>query len=174
MCGLGVVVGYALVGATWLIMKAEGPLHDRARRIALGLLPILVAFLVIVAIWTPLEHPVIAQRWFGPANLSYLLPILLLTAALTALLWRELARGGERSPFPLAIAIFAVCFLGLGFTLYPYAVPFDLTIWDAAASRASQEFLLVGVAIMLPVVLFYTGYNYWVFRGKVSKATAYQ
>lgn len=82
-------------------------------------------------------------------------------------------RGGERWPFPLAIAIFALSFLNLGLSLYPYVVPFGLTIWDAAASRDSQEFLLVGVAVMLPIVLLYTGYNYWVFRGKVNKTMAY-
>jgi cytochrome d ubiquinol oxidase subunit II len=97
----------------------------------------------------------------------------LVAAALILGLWRGLMRGDERSPFLLTIGVFALSFLGLAISLYPYAVPFSVTIWDAAAPPPSQEFLFVGIAVMLPVVVLYTGYNYWVFRGKLRKTTAY-
>ena len=173
MCGLGLACGYALFGATWLVMKADGPLQARARLIARRLVPVLALFLAAVAIWTPLAHMTIAERWFGQSNLAYLVPLALATAAAIMLLWRALAQGGERSPFALTAAIFGLAFLGLAISLYPYIVPFSMTIWDAAASRPSQMFMLIGIAIMLPVVLFYTGYNYWVFRGKLGKTVDY-
>ena len=173
MCGLGLVAGYALLGATWLVMKTEGPLQSRARRVAIRLVPVLALFVVIVSLWTPLEHPAVAQRWFSMPNLIYLSPVPLMAAALILGLWRGLVRGDDRSPFLLTVGVFVLSFLGLAISLYPYAVPFSVTIWQAAAPSPSQVFLLIGIAVMLPVVVLYTGYNYWVFRGKLRKTTAY-
>ena len=173
MCGFGLAAAYALFGATWLVMKAEGLLQGLARQIALRLVPVLALFLASVAIWTPLAHMAIAERWFmSPALISVVVLGLATIAALIAL-WRALARGDERSPFLLTAAIFGLGFLGLAISLYPYIVPYSMTIWDAAASPLSQMFMLVGIMIMLPVVLIYTGYNYWVFRGKLGKAIDY-
>ncbi len=173
MCGFGLVAGYALLGATWLVMKTEGELQSRARRVALRLVPVLALFIVIVSLWTPLGHPIVAQRWFSMPNLIYLSPVPLVAASLILGLWRRLAHGDDRSPFLLTVGVFGLSFLGLAISLYPYAVPFSVTIWDAAAPSTSQEFLLVGIAIMLPIVVLYTGYNYWVFRGKLRKTSAY-
>ena len=173
MCGFGLVAGYALLGATWLVMKTEGPLQSRARRMAIRLVPVLALFVVLVSLWTPLGHSVVAHRWFSLPNFIYLSPVPLLAASVLLGLWRGLARGDERSPFLLTIGVFALSFLGLAISLYPYAVPYSVTIWEAVAPAPSLEFLLVGIAAMLPIVVVYTGYNYWVFRGKVRKTTAY-
>jgi len=173
MCGLGLVAGYALYGATWLIMKTEGPVQARARRNALYLLPVFIAFLVLVSIWTPFMHPMVAARWFTLPNLAYLAPVPLLTATALLQLWRGLVTGAERTPFLSMIAIFSLSFVGLGTSLYPHIVPYSMTIWQAAAAPRSQMFLLAGIAVMLPIVLAYTGYNYWVFRGKLGKSVAY-
>ena len=173
MCGLGLVAGYALYGATWLIMKTEGPVQARARRNALHLLPVFIAFLVLVSIWTPFMHPMIAARWFTLPNIFYLAPVPLLTAIALLQLGRGLVTGAERTPFLCMIAIFSLSFVGLGTSLYPHIVPYSMTIWQAAAAPRSQMFLLAGIAVMLPIVLAYTGYNYWVFRGKLGKSVAY-
>src|SRR5262249_44265775 len=131
------------------------------------------AFLVIVSLWTPLEHPVVARRWLSLPNVLYLAPVPLVTAAVIFALLRALVGGDDRSPFLLTVGVFGLSFLGLAISLFSYAVPFTATIWEAAAPSASQEFLLTGIGVMLPVVVLYTGYNYWVFRGKLRKTTAY-
>ncbi len=128
MCGLGLVAGYALYGATWLIMKTEGPVNRRARHNALRLLPVVIGFLALVSIWTPLEHRVVTERWFSLPNLYFLAPVPVLTAAAIVALWRALASGSERTPFLLMIGIFGLSSVGLGVSLYPYIVPFNMTL----------------------------------------------
>jgi cytochrome d ubiquinol oxidase subunit II len=173
MCGVGLMAAYSLYGATWLIMKTEGPVQAQARRSANVLLPLFVAFFALVSIWTPLRHPIVAERWFSMPNLFYLAPMPVLTALAILKLRRALGGGAERAPFLLMIAIFGLSFVGLGTSLYPHIVPYSMTIWQAAAAPGSQMFLLAGIAVMLPIVLAYTGYNYWVFRGKLGKSIAY-
>jgi cytochrome bd ubiquinol oxidase subunit II len=173
ICGLGLIAGYALLGATWLVMKAEEPLQSWARQIAIRLVPVLALFLVLLSLWTPLEHPIVARRWLTLPNILYLAPLPLAAAAALVGLFRSLARGDTRKPFLLTIVVFAFSLAGLGTSLFPYVIPFGTTIWDAAAPPPSQKFMLMGIAVMLPVVIAYTGYNYWVFRGKLGKNTAY-
>lgn len=173
MCGAGVVVGYALLGATWLVFKTEGPVAERARRQARTLLIGLLAFAALVSLWTPYAHPRIAERWFTPANLAWLWPFPVLTALCGYLAWRRLHGAHEFTPFALTIAIFLLCFLGLSISNFPYLVPPSLTVWDTSAAPASQIFMLMGTLFMLPIILGYTGFVYWIFRGKVKEGEGY-
>ncbi|MGX5735575.1 cytochrome d ubiquinol oxidase subunit II [Bosea thiooxidans] len=173
MCGAGVVIGYALLGATWLLYKTEGAVAERARRQARMLLIGLMAFAALVSVWTPYAHPRIAARWFEPGNLLWLWPFPVLTALCGYLAWRRLGGSHEFTPFALTIAIFLLCFLGLSISNFPYLVPPGVTIWDAAAAPASHVFVLIGVLFLLPMILFYTAFVYWTFRGKVRAESGY-
>jgi cytochrome d ubiquinol oxidase subunit II len=171
--GVGLVFGYALLGATWLVMKTEGPLQDWARAWARWSLFGVAAFIAMVSIWTPLTETRIAARWFTWPNVALLAPVPAVTAALTVLLWRSLARGGEAAPFFASMGLFLMCYLGLAISLFPYIVPHTVTLWDAAAAPQSQAFLLIGTVFLLPIILMYTGWSYWVFRGKVRADAGY-
>jgi cytochrome d ubiquinol oxidase subunit II len=173
MCGIGVVIGYATLGATWLVYKTEGPVADRARRQAKALLLGLLAFAVLVSLWTPYAHPRISARWFTPSNLMLLWPLPVLTAICGYFAWKRLHGAHEFTPFALTIAIFVLCFLGLAVSNYPHLVPPDLTIWDTAAAPSSHIFVLIGVSFLLPTILFYTAFVYWTFRGKVRIDSGY-
>lgn len=171
--GFALVAGYGLLGATWLVLKTEGTLQAWARATARPLLVAVIVFMAIVSLYTPLSFPRIAERWFGGWNLLYLSPVPLVTAAVALSLWYGLARRWERWPFLLAIALFLLGYLGIGISLWPYIVPPTVTIWDASAPRSSQAFVLIAVAITLPMVFFYTWYAYRVFRGKVRETDSH-
>jgi cytochrome d ubiquinol oxidase subunit II len=173
LCGLAVVTGYALLGATWLIMKTEGVIAARARRHAKLLLAIVMAFMAAVSLWTPLAFPAIAERWFTLPNLAFLWPIPLVTALTAVFAWRWIEQGDEVRPFVAVIVLFLLGYVGLVISTFPYLVPRTLTIWDTAAAPASQIFILIGTAIMLPIILGYTVMIYWVFRGKVRHGEGY-
>jgi cytochrome d ubiquinol oxidase subunit II len=165
--GVALVAGYALLGATWLAMKTEGSLRERAFGWAERALVLVLVFVAIVSIWTPLLDPEIAQRWFSWPNLLYLSPVPLLTGLVTVTLFLCLRRNYDTLPFLLAMTLFLLSFLGLAISLWPAVVPPSITLADAAAAESSQVFLFTGVAVLLPLVLTYTVYVYWVFRGKV-------
>jgi cytochrome d ubiquinol oxidase subunit II len=173
VCGLGVVPGYALLGATWLMMKTDGEMATRAAGKAKVLLLAVLVFMAAVSIFTPLEFPRIAQRWFTPPNLYYLLPVPILTAAVAVAEWYWITTRREAAPFLATVALFLLGYLGLVISTFPYIVPPDLTIRAAAAVPASQTFTLVGTVILLPFVLGYTALTYWLFRGKVGAAPVY-
>ncbi len=173
LCGCGVVVGYALLGATWLIMKTEGTVARRARPQAKMLLLGVLVFTGVVSVWTPLAFERIAERWFSTPNIFYLWPVPILTA-LTALIgWRSLARDGEVLPFFSAIGLFFLGYLGLAVSVFPYLVPPSLTIWQAASSPSTQTFMLVGTLGLLPIIFGYVVFVYWLFRGKVREGETY-
>jgi cytochrome bd ubiquinol oxidase subunit II len=172
-CALGVAVGYALLGSTWLVMKTEGAIARRAQRQAPILLLAVLVFMGIVSLWTPLAVPGIAQRWFSTPNIFYLWPVPLLTALAAYLCWRGLQHGHDAIPFFSAIALFLLGYLGLVISWFPYIVPPSLTVWDAAAAPVSQMFMLVGTLILLPIILGYTALIYWIFRGKVGEGESY-
>ena len=165
--GVGVVFGYVLLGATWLMMKTEGPLQAWARQKAQVSLFGVLAFIAMVSIWTPLIEPKIAARWFGWPNTLLLAPVPLVTLLLAWWMWRALSLWRDHQPFFAAMGLFAVCYLGLGISTFPYIVPHTITLWDAASAHESQAFLLLGTLLLLPIILMYTGWSYWVFRGKV-------
>jgi cytochrome d ubiquinol oxidase subunit II len=164
----GLVAGYALLGATWLVYKTEGPLQEWCYRVARRLTLVMTAFIAIVSVWTPLMQPEIAARWFSWPNLLYLSPVPLLTAGAAAALWRSVARRRELAPFVYAVALFLLSYFGLTISTWPYAVPRAVTIWEAAASPSTQAFMLIGVGLLLPFVLAYTVHTYRVFRHKVD------
>ena len=169
LCGLGVVTGYALLGATWLVLKTEGALADRSRAQAKELLAGVMVFMAIVSVWTPLTIPRIAERWFSMPNILYLWPVPVVTALVALAAWRWLEKGHEGRPFIAAILLFLLGYFGLVVSTFPYLVPPTLTIWETAAAPASQIFMLVGTLLLLPIILSYTAFHYWLFRGKVGE-----
>jgi len=173
LCGLGVVAGYALLGATWLVMKVEGELADHARAQAKMLLAAVLVFMAIVSLWTPLAVPRIFERWFSMPNILYLWPVPIVTALTALAAWRWLDQRPGARPFVAAIVLFLLGYLGLAISTFPYLVPPTLTIWDAAAGPASQAFLLIGTLILLPIILGYTAMVYWIFRGRVRAGESY-
>jgi cytochrome d ubiquinol oxidase subunit II len=173
MCGVGLVVGYALIGATWLVAKTDGPLADSARRASRGLLAAVLVFIAIVSLWTPVGFERIAERWFTAPNIYFLWPVPLLTLLLAVLVWRSLEKGRELLPFVGVIGLFILSYLGLAISTFPYLVPPSLTVWDTAAVPASQIFTLIGVVFMLPIILGYVVFVYWTFRGKVRMGEGY-
>lgn len=173
LTGLAVVTGYALLGATWLVLKTEGGLQHRMRRLAWPLGLATLGFMGLVSLVTPFLEPVYFARWFNlPGSLfSIIMPVLVLGA--TWALFTGLSEGREARPFLAALSLFVLAFIGIGISFYPMMVPPEMTIWDAAAPRSSLAFALVGALILVPVILAYTGYAYWVFRGKVRPGDGY-
>ncbi len=166
--GLGLVAGYALLGAGWLVLKTEGKLQEKLWDLILPLTGAVLLILAGVSLWTPLAHAAISQRWFIWPNLLYLSPVPLLVALVAVLILRAVRLRRDRQPFLLAMALFVLSYGGLALSLWPNVIPPDISIWDAAAPEKSQSFILVGVAVMVPIILAYTAYAYWVFRGKVQ------
>jgi cytochrome d ubiquinol oxidase subunit II len=173
LTGVALAVGYALLGATWLVMKTEGPVQARARAIARPAGIITLGLIGVVSLVTPFLSPDYFDRWFGfpQVLLAGVVPLAVAGCALTLL--RGLARGWDAAPFLASLGIFALCFVGIGISFYPHMVPPGLTIADAAAPDESLLFLLVGAAGLIPIILIYTGYAYWVFRGKVRAGDGY-
>jgi cytochrome bd ubiquinol oxidase subunit II len=167
LCGVALVAGYALLGATWMIWRSTGPLQGWCRRVSRRLLLAVIVFVGIVSLWTPLLNDAIAQRWFSWPNLLYLSPVPLVTASLAFWLWRA-SETREALPFALAMGLFLLSYLGLAVSLWPNLIPPDISIWQAASPPETQVFLLVGMSFLIPTLLFYTAYSYWVFRGKVT------
>ena len=170
---VSLVAGYALLGACWLIMKTSGDVQERMYRTALPLGFAVVAAIGAVSVWTPFLGIGVVDRWFSWPNILVLSPVPLLVAALAFGLQRSIAARRERAPFALALLLFLLSYVGLGISLYPYAVPYAVTAWEAAAPDASLSFLLVGTVALMPLILGYTGYAYWVFRGKVAPGSSY-
>ncbi|MCT7373936.1 cytochrome d ubiquinol oxidase subunit II [Chelativorans salis] len=171
--GLAVVAGYGLLGTTWLIMRTAGPTQDLGRQYAPMLLALVLGAMVVISLWTPLTVDRIAARWFSLPNFFFLWPIPLAAAGVGYLIWRWLRAGREGLPFVGSIILFLLGYVGLVISTVPYLVPPHLTFWDAAAAPASQIFLLIGTVFLLPLVLGYTAFVYWVFRGKVSPGEGY-
>jgi len=173
MTGVALVFGYALLGATWLVMKTDDITQAWARKCAAYALGYVGLFLAIVSISMPIMNPAIRQLWWSLPNIFYLLPIPTASLVLILFIWRDLHGAREVRPFLFSIGLFFTAYLGLGISMWPYAVPFEVTFRQAAAAPASQSLLLVGTIILLPLVLGYTAYCYYLFRGKASHETAY-
>jgi cytochrome d ubiquinol oxidase subunit II len=173
LCGLGVVTGYGLLGATWLILKTEGSVAERARSQAKVLLVAVLVFMAIVSVWTPLAFERIAIRWFSLPNFLFFWWVPVVTALVAFVAWQSIERGREAIPFLAAIALFLLGYLGLLISNFPYIVPPSLTIWQAASSPATQTFMLLGTLIMLPIILGYVVFVYWVFGGKLREGEGY-
>lgn len=172
-CGLGLVVAYSLLGCTWLIMKTEGHLQQRMHDLAKPLALVLLAVIGIVSLWTPLAHEEIAQRWFSLPNLFWFLPVPLLVLLTFYGLLRSVARNDHVKPFLLTLALIFLGYSGLGISLWPNIIPPSMSIWDAAAPPQSLGFMLVGALFIIPFILVYTAWSYYVFRGKVKHGDGY-
>jgi len=172
-CGIALCAGYALLGATWLVLKTEGALRDKAYGLARRTGIATLVFMGVVSLWTPFLSPEIAERWFTFPHLLFVLPVPTLTAILAGILAWGLLTRRDTVPFPATIGLFGLCFAGLGIGITPYIVPRAVTIHEAAAPDASLLFMLVGAAILLPLILAYTAYSYWVFRGKIDPEAGY-
>ena len=173
LTGIAVVIGYGLLGATWLNLKTHGELQAHARRIALWTGGITVALIGVVSIWTATLSPVYFERWFGfpTAFFSSIVPLLLAVCVFG--LWHGLTTDKHLQPFLAALGLFVLSFAGIGISFYPFIIPGAVTFHEAAAPDSSLQFLLVGAAVLVPIILIYTGYAYWVFRGKIDPEEGY-
>lgn len=172
-CGFALLTGYALLGACWLIMKTDGETQKWARSKAKTALLLVLAATAIVSLWTPLGVPRIAERWFSWPNILYLSPVPLLTAYAAWRCWQSIEAEHDYYPFVAAVSVFLLGFTGLVISNVPYLVPETLTVWQAAAAPASQAFMLAGTLVLLPVILGYTAFVYWTFRGKLASGEGY-
>ncbi|MGV6875784.1 cytochrome d ubiquinol oxidase subunit II [Pseudochelatococcus sp. B33] len=171
--GVGLLVAYALLGATWLVMKTEGELQRRMR--ALGR-PITIALLVmigIVSLWTPLAHADIAARWFSLPNLFFFAPVPVLVLLASWLLLKTLGTESHAAPFVLSLLLLFLGYSGLAISLWPNIIPPAISVWQAAAPPQSMGFTLVGALFIIPFILAYTAWSYYVFRGKVKAGEGY-
>jgi cytochrome d ubiquinol oxidase subunit II len=168
LTGVSLVVGYALLGATWLNMKTEGRVQERARRLAFWFAGGMLVAIAAVSAATPFLDAEYSRRWFSWPGvlLSAQVPILVVIVA--ALLFLSLRAKRDYSPFLLALGLFALGGAGLGVSIFPDLIPGKITIWDAAAPDTSLGFMLAGAVILIPIILAYTAYAYWIFRGKVK------
>ena len=168
LTGASLVIGYALLGATWLNMKTEGRVQERARRLGFWFAGGMLVAIAAVSAATPFLDAEYARRWFSWPGvlLSAQVPILVMIVA--TLLFLSLRRKHDYAPFLLALGLFALGGAGLGISIFPDLIPGKITIWDAAAPDSSLSFMLVGALILIPIILAYTAYAYWIFRGKVK------
>ena len=171
--GLGLIVAYTLLGCTWLIMKTEGPLQKQMHHLARPLALVLLVVIGIVSLWTPIAYPMIADRWFSMPNLIWFMPVPILVLVTFYGLLKAVARNAHYTPFLLTLVLIFLGYSGLGISLWPNIIPPSISIWEAAAPPQSQGFMLVGTLFILPFILGYTFWSYYVFRGKVTHEDGY-
>jgi len=173
-CGLGLMVAYSLLGTTWLVMKSEGALQIHMRHLTRRVLLALVGVIAVVSIWTPLGWQYVSDRWLSLPNFFWFLPVPLLVGVFSLWIWRlSLNPNSHVMPFILTLGLIFLGFSGLGISLWPNLIPPSITLWDAAAPPSSQLFMLVGTLLIIPVILVYTAWSYYVFRGKISGNEGY-
>lgn len=175
MTGFGVLFGYALLGACWVYMKGEDALQAWARKCAKYVFIYVIGFMALASLWVPFLGVHIEERWFGGNNLYYLMPVPLITALMFFFLWRTLGniQIPHYVPFLLTLGIFFMGYIGLAISLWPNVVPYDVSLWQAAAAPESLSLMLIGVVIMLPIILGYTAWCYYIFRGKTDDTHTY-
>ena len=165
--GLGVVVVYATLGCGWLIMKTDDQLQNSMYRLMPKLVLVLLLIFAAVSIYTPLAHPVIAERWFTKPQILYFSPVPILVVLFTFLTIRACQKRQDSMPFLYTLALVFLAYTGFLISIFPYVIPPSVTIWDAAAPANSQLFALIGALILIPIIIIYTIMAYWVFRDKV-------
>ena len=173
LTGVALVFGYGLLGAGWLIMKTSGVLQQQIRRQGLWCLAGVAICIIAVSVWTPIMDADIAQRWFSWPNIGFVLTVPLLTALIAIVTWLALQSDSDAGPFLGAVGLFVMAYTGIVISLWPMIVPHHYTLWEAASSPKTQAFLLFGTVFLLPTVLLYTAWSYWVFRGKVRADIGY-
>jgi cytochrome bd ubiquinol oxidase subunit II len=173
LTGIALMFGYGLLGAGWLILKTDGEVQAAARRHGRICLIAVLAAIGFVSIYTPLMSEAIAARWFAWPNMALVAPVPLATALLAFFTWRALNSEAEVIPFVGAMGLFTLSYVGIAISLFPMIVPYHFTLWEAASSPRTQALLLVGTLFLLPVILMYSAWSYWVFRGKVRADIGY-
>jgi cytochrome bd ubiquinol oxidase subunit II len=173
MTGFGVLVAYALLGSTWLIMKTEGALQASMIALARPITVVLFIGIGLVSLVTPLTHPQVAVRWFSLPNLIFFAPVPVLTLATTWGILHSLNHRPHVVPFALALFLLFLGYSGLGISLWPNIIPPSVSLWDAASPPQSMGFALVGALFIVPIILMYTAWSYYVFRGKVKAGEGY-
>jgi len=171
--GVALVVAYALLGSTWLIMKTEGPLQRRMKEFARPATIALLVLIGVVSLWTPLSHPAIASRWFSLPNIIFFAPVPILVLLATWAILYTLQRDFHAAPFLFTLLLLFLGYTGLGISLWPNIIPPSVSIWDAASPPQSLGFTLVGALFIIPFILAYTAWSYYVFRGKVRTGEGY-
>jgi cytochrome d ubiquinol oxidase subunit II len=170
--GIGVVIAYTLLGSTWLIMKTEGDLQRKMIRATRPLTWLLLAAIAVVSIWTPLADSAIAARWFSLPNLFWFAPVPLLLGLAVVVLLRSLNTAEDKlphaTPFVCSLAVIFLGYTGLAISIWPNIIPPHISIWDASSPPQSQGFTLIGTLLIVPMILGYTAWSYYVFRGKVK------
>ncbi len=172
-CGIAVVIGYTLLGGCWLLIKTSGKIEEKLYPRCIRLTGLFLATVAIVSIWLPLISNPVLLRWFTFPNsaIYFLIPGVSAVAAFK--LWRSLDCKAPLGAYCWTLVIYLMAFVGFAVSIYPYLVPRAVTLWEAAAPDNSLQFLLVGAVILLPIILAYTAYSYWVFRGKVKEDEGY-
>jgi cytochrome d ubiquinol oxidase subunit II len=173
LTGIALIFGYALLGAGWLVLKTEDDIQARARRYGRVCLVAVVIGIVVVSLWTPLASDAVFSRWFSWPNILILSPVPVATALVAWATWRALSGASQAGGFIGAVGLFALSYIGITISLFPMIVPHHYTLMQAASPPGTQAFLLVGTLFLLPVIFFYSGWSYWVFRGKVRADVGY-
>jgi cytochrome bd ubiquinol oxidase subunit II len=173
LTGIALVFGYGLLGAGWLVLKTEDDIQARARRYGSICLAGVVIGIVVVSLWTPLANDAVFSRWFSWPNILILSPVPVATALVAWATWRALGGASQSGGFIGAVGLFALSYIGITISLWPMIVPHHYTLEQAASPPGTQAFLLVGTLFLLPVIFFYSGWSYWVFRGKVRADVGY-
>ena len=156
------------------MLKTEDDIHARARRYGRICLAGVVIAILLVSIWTPLMSDAVSRRWFSWPNILVFSPVPIVTALVALGTWRALIGVSQSGPFIGAVGLFALSYAGIAISLWPMIVPYHYTFAQAASSPGTQAFLLVGTLFLLPIILVYSGWSYWVFRGKVRADVGYQ
>jgi len=172
-CGCALLIAYAQLGCTWLVMKTEGRLQADMYRFSSYLAWLLLIAIGVVSLWTPLAHPEISARWFSMPNFPYFLPVPILVIFSFIATLRALAHRATATPFLITLLIIFLGYSGLGISLWPNIIPPSVSLWQAASPVQSQIFALIGALFILPFILVYTTWSYYVFRGKVRVGEGY-
>jgi cytochrome d ubiquinol oxidase subunit II len=173
-CGIAVVCGYGLLGASWLLWRTTGHLHANMRRHTMTLGVVMLALLGIVSLWTPFLNPSFMQRWYHGTGLIATAAGPILSILLAVVFFRSVRDPAhEKLPFFCTLGWFVLGFLGLGYSIFPMIVPPSMDIWQASSSHSSQVFALVGAGVMIPIILAYSAFSYYIFRGKVEPGAHY-
>lgn len=171
--GMGLMATYALLGVTFLVLKTEGDLQRRMHRLVWPLTLVLLVFIVAVTVWTPLTDSQVASRWFDSSFRIRLYPVPILVAIVAVLMFKAVVQRRDSAPFILALLLVLLGYIGLLVSIWPFAIPNSMTLWEDAAPHSSLTFTLIGAVIIIPIILAYTTAGYWVFRGKVRHGTHY-
>ncbi|QBR03709.1 cytochrome d ubiquinol oxidase subunit II [Paraburkholderia pallida] len=171
--GMGLLITYSLLGASFLVIKTEGDLQRRMHGLIWPLTLVLIGFILVVTLWTPMTDPHAASRWFDSPARFLLYPVPILVIVVATFMFNAMRHQHDSMAFLLTIILVFLGYIGLLFSIWPYAIPGAITLWDAAAPRSSQVFLLVGAVVIIPIIIAYTTAGYWIFRGKAEASTHY-